>query len=111
MIEWREQRRCFLPVREAGEGMSEPLEACPLCGGPAVGPDNITKLQGARTPLWKIGCVAFCISLIRHTKKDAIKDWNSRPGEQVLLDEIAVLKSKLQISEGRVEGMKEGMKP
>lgn len=91
--------------------LSEPLEACPLCGHLAVGPDNITKFQGSKDPRWKIGCGIYCVSIVRHTKKDAIKDWNSRPGEQALLDEIAVLKSKLQISEGRVEGMKEGVKP
>ncbi len=78
--------------------MSEPLKPCPFCEG------EVTLDHDGNTQ-W-ISCTKCSY------ESCFIVDnfWNTRPIEDALRDEIAVLKSKLQISEGRIEDMIEVQK-
>ncbi len=60
--------------------MTEQLKPCPFCGTAACEPENITP---TKRPSWKIRCTWYCVSMVRSTKKEVIKDWNTRANSEV----------------------------
>ncbi|MGD2065584.1 MAG: hypothetical protein PVI43_00255 [Candidatus Bathyarchaeota archaeon] len=51
------------------------LLPCPFCGAPAAPAVNETP---TKRPTWRIGCINYCVSMRRGTKRDVIADWNTR---------------------------------
>ena len=83
------------------------LNPCSRCGGEAHG-EYFTD-QSVRK-MYEVACknkVVCYNSVVSKYRLRAIALWNTRPIEAALQEEIAGLKSLLQISEGRVAEMTE----
>ena len=67
------------------ERSKKELKPCPFCGSPATEPEKISQ---AGRPLWRTGCVLFCVSMTRGSKSLLKQDWNTRTSERLAKIEV-----------------------
>ena len=70
--------------------MADELKPCPFCGK-----DRDVSIEHCGDKGWVVMCCWCEKEVSDYDKAEAIKEWNTRPTEQALRDEIKSLKDQL----------------